>query len=135
MLDVDVRIKVIELRAKGKSIAKIADELSVAKQTVVDICKDSKEEVASLYAIQLERLYETEKVTTTERIKTLSALAAKLKKEIDERSLSDVPTEKLVDLYLKTLSSLDEAKVEPTFKSSKELQYAKEEKEAIARLL
>lgn len=135
MIEVDVRLKIIELRAKGKSIAKVAEELGIAKQTVVDICKDNKEEVASLYAVQLEQLYESERITATERIKALSTLASRIRKELEGRELTDIPTDKLIDLYLKTLSAVDEAVIEPTFKSSQELKEAKLERDTIAALL
>lgn len=135
MIEVDVKLKIVELRAKGLSIAKVAEELGIAKQTVVDVCKDNKEEVASLYAVQLEQLYESERITATERIKALSTLASKIRAELESRELSDVPTDKLVDLYLKTLSAVDGAVIEPTFKSTQELKEAKIERDTIAALI
>lgn len=135
MIEVDVKLKIVELRAKGLSIAKVAEELGIAKQTVVDVCKDNKEEVASLYAVQLEQLYESERITATERIKALSTLVSKIRAELESRELSDVPTDKLVDLYLKTLSAVDGAVIEPTFKSTQELKEAKIERDTIAALI
>lgn len=135
MIQVEAKLKIVELRAKGTSIAKIAKELGVAKQTVVDVCKDSREEVAALYAVQLDSLYESERITATERIKYLATLVSKLRKELDERELSSIPTEKLVDLYLKSLAALDEAVIEPKLKSTSEQKEEREAREAIARLL
>ena len=135
MIQVEAKLKIVELRAKGTSIAKIAKELGVAKQTVVDVCKDSREEVAALYAVQLDSLYESERITATERIKALSAIFSKMRKELEKRDLAEVPTEKLVDLYLKSLAALDGAVIEPNFKSSSEQKEEREAREAIARLL
>ena len=56
MVDTEKKLQIVELRAAGKSIAKIAETVGVAKQTVVDVCKDMQEEVAALHAIQLEAL-------------------------------------------------------------------------------
>ena len=59
----------------------------------------------------------------------------KLQEELDSRSLADVPTEKLVDLFLRTQKELEEAKVEPIFKSSQEQAEEKEARTALQSLL
>lgn len=135
MIEINSRLKIVELRAQGYSLKKIADKLGIAKQTVVDTVKEMKEEVASLQAIQLDALYEAEKITTEARIKNLSTLLRKIKKEIDSRDFSDVPTDKLVDLYIKTASTLEGLMVEPSFKSSQELSEERQAKEALAVLI
>ena len=66
MIDTQTKLRIVELRAGGKSMAKIAEEVGVAKQTVVDVCNDMKEEIASLHAMQLEALYEEQKISTEE---------------------------------------------------------------------
>lgn len=135
MIEIKSKLSIVELRAQGYSIKKIADKLGVSKQTVVDTIKEMKDEVASLQAVQLDALYEAEKITTEARIKNLSTLLKKIKKEVDSRDFSDVPTDKLVDLYIKTASTLEALMVEPDFKSSEERQEDKEMKEALARLV
>lgn len=135
MIEIKSKLSIVELRAQGYSIKKIADKLGVSKQTVVDTIKEMKDEVASLQAVQLDALYEAEKITTEARIKNLSTLLKKIKKEVDSRDFSDVPTDKLVDLYIKTASTLEALMVEPDFKSSEEIQEDKEMKEALARLV
>ena len=135
MIEIKSKLSIVELRAQGYSIKKIADKLGVSKQTVVDTIKEMKDEVASLQAVQLDALYEAEKITTEARIKNLSTLLRKIKKEIDSRDFSDVPTDKLVDLYIKTASTLEALMVVPDFKSSEEIQEDKEMKEALARLV
>lgn len=134
MIDSDKKIKIIELRSRGKSIASIAKEVKVAKQTVVDVCKDMKEEIASLYAIQLDELYEKERIGAEERIRNLSGLLAKIKKEVDSRTLEDVPTEKLVDMYIKTASALEGVIITPIFKSSQEQEEERAEREILQTL-
>lgn len=135
MIEIKSKLSIVELRAQGYSIKKIADKLGISKQTVVDTIKELKDEVASLQAVQLDALYEAEKITTEARIKNLSTLLKKIKKEVDSRDFSDVPTDKLVDLYIKTASTLEALMVEPDFKSSEEIQEDKEMKEALARLV
>lgn len=55
--------------------------------------------------------------------------------ELESRSLAEIPTEKLIDLILRTQKELEEAKVEPIFKSSQEQAEEKEAREALKSLL
>lgn len=135
MIDTETKLKIVELRSKDKSIQSIAKELKLAKQTVVDVCKDMNDEIATLRAVQLEALYESEKLSTEARIRNLSSVLSRIREELDSRSLADVPTEKLVDLYLKTSSQLDGAIVEPVFKSSKEQEEERRAREALDSLM
>lgn len=111
------------------SIAKIAAATQMAKSTVVDILAENKEEVSTLQAIELDALYDAQRITATERIKRLAEVQAKIKAEVDKRNLQDVPTEKLIDLYLKTSTALDGAIIEPRILSSKQVEEAKQERE------
>lgn len=135
MIDTQTKLKIVELRAGGKSMAKIAEEVGVAKQTVVDVCNDMREEIASLHAMQLEALYEEQKISTEERIRALSSVMGKIRQELESRSLVDVPTEKLVELFLKTSSTLEGSIVEPRFQSTDEQKADKEAREALNKLL
>lgn len=134
MVDTEKKLQIVELRAAGKSIAKIAETVGVAKQTVVDVCKDMQEEVAALHAIQLEALYEEQKISSEERIRNLSNVLAKIKEELENRNLTEVPTEKLVELYLKTTSTLEGSIIEPRFQSTKEQKTEKEAREILEKL-
>lgn len=135
MVDLEKKQQIVALRAAGKSISKIAEAVGVAKQTVVDVCKDMREEVASLHAMQLEALYEEQKISTEERIRALSSVMGKIRQELESRSLVDVPTEKLVELFLKTSSTLEGSIVEPRFQSTDEQKADKEAREALNKLL
>ncbi len=135
MIAQETKLKIVDLRAEGKSIQKIASELGIAKQTVVDVTKELREEVASLKALRLDALYEAESLSVEERVKRLSSLLGKLRAELESRSLADIPTEKLIDLILRTQKELEEAKVEPIFKSSQEQTEEKEAREALNSLL
>ena len=101
-----IKLRVIELRAEGLSYANIAKEVNIAKQTAVDICKENIDEVDTLQAIEMEALIDASKVNQRGRIEQLSELHSKLREEIAKRDLSEVPTDKLIKLYLNTSQTL-----------------------------
>lgn len=134
MIDRATENKIIELRAMGRSYASIASEVKVSKQTALDTCKKYKEQIATLQALELEELYETQRITSTERITALASLMQRVRAEIDSRDLSTIPTEKLIELYLKQASALKEEIIEPNFKSSEEQNRERQEREYLNRL-
>lgn len=129
MTDRDTENRIIELRARGKSYSTIASEVKVGKQTAIDVCKKYKEQIATLKALELEQLYEKQRITSTERITAIASLMQRVREEIDSRDLSQVPTEKLIDLYLKQASALKEEIIEPNFQSSEEQSRDRQERE------
>ena len=58
METLETKNKFIELRAKGYSFDKIAKELGIAKQTLIDWSKELKNQIANLKAFELEVLQE-----------------------------------------------------------------------------
>lgn len=129
-----VKERFIELRAKGYSYDKIAKELGKAKQTLIDWNKDLQEEINNLRAVELEALQEKYYLLKENRIKTFGGMLNKLLTEVENRDLSDIPTDKLLELALKYDNKLQEEIVEPIFKSSQELQDEVEDREMIDSL-
>lgn len=121
----------IELRAKGYSYDRIAKELGKAKQTLIDWGRELQEEIANLKALELEALYEQYYLLKESRLKNFGEMLIKIKKELDTRDLSDVPTDKLLELLLKYNTLVKEEYVEPHFRTSQEI----EEEQAERRLL
>lgn len=134
MTDRDTENRIIELRARGKSYSTIASELKIGKQTALDVCKKYKEQIATLQALELEQLYEEQRITSQERITAIASLMHRVREEIDRRDLTQVPTEKLIDLYLKQVSTLKEEIIEPNFQSSEEQARDRQEREYLDRL-
>lgn len=116
-----IKERFIELRAQGWSFDKIAKELGKAKQTLIDWSKELQEEIANLKALELEALYEKYYLLKETRLQTFGEMLSKIKKEIEDRELSDVSTEKLLELYLKYNTQVGDEIVEPVFKSSEEI--------------
>ena len=115
METIEQKEKFIELRAKGYSFDKIAKELGRAKQTLIDWSKELEEEIANHKALELEALYEKYYLHKETRLQTFGELLGKIKKEIEKRNLSDVSTEKLLELYLKYQAQAKEEVTDPVF--------------------
>ena len=131
METVETKERFIELRAKGWSFDRIAKELGRAKQTLIDWSKDLQEEIANRKALELDALYETYYLQRESRLQTFGAMLTKIKEEVMSRDLSDVPTDKLLDLFLKYNNQIREEIVEPIYKSSQELTEEKEDRKLL----
>lgn len=134
MINLDQKEKFIELRAKGWSFDRIAKELGRAKQTLIDWSKELQEEIANRKALELDALYETYYLQRESRLQMFGAMLTKIKEEVEGRDLSDVATDKLLELFLKYNSQVKEEIVEPIYKSSQELTEEKEDRELLDAL-
>jgi len=117
--------KFIQLRAKGYSFDKIAKKLQMSKQTLIDWNKELEEEISNFKAMELELLYEKYYLTREQRLQTFGQMLSRLKDEIDIRELSEIPTDKLLDLWLKYNEKVKEELIEPKFLDSNEMERKK----------
>ncbi len=117
--------KFIQLRAKGYSFDKIAKKLKMSKQTLINWNKELEEEISNFKAMELELLYEKYYLTREQRLQTFGQMLSRLKDEIDIRNLSEIPTEKLLDLWLKYNDKVKEELIEPKFQDSNEMEQKK----------
>lgn len=131
---IDTKQRFIELRAKGWSFDKIAKELGKAKQTLIDWSKDFQDEVANLKAMELEAIYESYYLLKENRLETFGGLLNKIKDEVLSRDLTDVPTDKLLDLFLKYNTQIKEEIIEPTYKTSLEITEERIDKQLLEEL-
>jgi Mg/Co/Ni transporter MgtE len=131
---VDTKQRFIELRAQGWSFDKIAKELGKAKQTLIDWSKDLQDEIANLKALELETLYESYYLLKENRIQTFGGLLNKMKDEVLSRNLSEVPTDKLLELLLKYNTQIKEEIIEPIYKTSTEIAEERMDKELLEDL-
>lgn len=107
MKDTDKQKKFIELRGKNWSFNKIAKEIKVSKSTLIKWDKEFTYEIANIHQMELEALYEEFKMTKEQRLEYLGKLQKKLIKELEKRDLTDVKTDKLLDMLLKTNDKLE----------------------------
>jgi IS30 family transposase len=131
---IEIKERFIELRAKSWSFDKIAKELGKAKQTLIDWSKELQDEIANRKALELEALYESYYLMKENRLQTFGDMLTKIKEEIERRDLSDVPTDKLLELLLKYDSQVKDEIVEPIYKSSVEIREERLDRELMEEL-
>lgn len=119
-LNNQTKLQIISLRAEGLSYARIAEETKVSKQTAVDVVGESQDQVATLQAIQMEALFEAQRVNLRGRVEQLSALQRRLLEEIERRDLSELSTDKLITLYLNTTKNLKEEVFTPKMETTRQ---------------
>ncbi len=106
MKDASQRDKFIDLRAKGWSYQKIADEIGVSKQTLINWSKQYQIEINNLKAIEHDALQTKFCMATSARIELLGGLLQRVREELDTRDLSQLSAEKLFDMTLKLCNAL-----------------------------
>jgi DNA-binding XRE family transcriptional regulator len=134
MKTTDTRFRFIELRAQGLSFDRIAKELGASKQTLIDWSKELQEEIANRKALELERLYEAAGLAKESRIRALGGMLNKIEQELASRDLAEVPTEKLLQAWLQFSKQLEEERIDPLFRSSRELEEDKTDRELLEQL-
>jgi hypothetical protein len=130
----ETKERFIELRAKGWSFDKIAKELGKAKQTLIDWSKDLQDEIANRKALELEALYENYYLLKEAKIKKYGAILSKITDELESRDFNNVPTGRLLELYLLYFERLSQEVVEPNFKSSQEIKEERQDRALLDEL-
>lgn len=130
----ETKEKFIELRAKGWSFDKISKEIGKAKQTLIDWSKELQDEIANRKALELETLYEKYFLLKEAKIKKYGAILSKITNELESRDFSNVPTGRLLELYLLYFERLSQEVVEPSFKSSQDIKEERQDRNLLEEL-
>jgi hypothetical protein len=126
--------KFIELRAQGWSFDKIAGELRKSKMCLLSWNKTFREEIAGMRALELEKLYESYGLLAGHRITNLGKILSAIRTELHERELDDIPTDKLLELFLKVSDRARGELLELRFKTESEIEEAKRDRESLEKL-
>ncbi len=102
MKSIEEKQKFVELRAKGLSFERIAEELKVSKPTLIKWSEELLHEVKEAQFYELENLLENYKLMRKQRFelycKLLSSALAELESRAAAGKLQEVPTEKLLSM-------------------------------------
>ena len=91
----------IKLRAHGLSYDKIIKEMGKAKSTLLKWGRELQEEISTARSIELESMYEEYGLLIEQRLRYHGQTLQRMRVEIDGRDFTEVPTPRLVELYLK----------------------------------
>jgi uncharacterized small protein (DUF1192 family) len=117
----EVKAKFIEMRAKGFSIRATAKELKLSPQTLSNWQAELEQEIARLKAIELEALYESYHLLKEQRVRLLGDQIQNIQDELKKRDLSEVSTDKLLDILLKYMDEAGKEYVDPKPLSDEEI--------------
>ncbi|MFV5318883.1 hypothetical protein COL65_20310 [Priestia aryabhattai] len=96
----------IELRAKEVPYEEIVKKLGVSKPTLIKWGRELETEISNHRALELELLQDKYYVSKTKRIQVYGEQLERLYNELLKRDLSEISTEKLYDMTMKTVASL-----------------------------
>ncbi len=97
----------IELRARGNSFDTIARQLEVSKGTLINWSRDLEDEIQNYSALELDILKEKYLISKKHQIQSYGEQLAVVRKELSNRDLSDVKTEKLIEAEIKLLEAIN----------------------------
>ena len=102
VIEGEMRINFIQLRSEGLSVEDIAEELNVSQGYIIELIETIKPDVLSNYkTLALDKIQLDNYVTKGKRIEVFGEQFKALKEELLKRDLKNVPTEKLLTLFLK----------------------------------
>lgn len=113
MKDQETKLAFIKARAEGKSYSTIQKELGIAKATCTSWEQSLKADIEAMKRAQTEELYTAYNMKREARIKALGEIVKGLDTAIADKSLEELPLDKLLELRLKYGDKLREEYLEP----------------------
>ncbi|HSU55381.1 MAG TPA: hypothetical protein VLT36_15100 [Candidatus Dormibacteraeota bacterium] len=86
----------IDLRAQGWPFARIATELNVSKPTLINWSRLHQHRIRNLHALEMEALAEHHKLSRRHCLESLAEDERRLRDELANRDLKDIPTARLL---------------------------------------
>ncbi len=104
----DKKERFIELRIKGETFESIAKELEVSKQTLINWSKEHEvnQTITTARLMKFQNILKVQELNREAQIEYYSKLINKCKEELFKRDLSEVATDKLLNLILKASEEL-----------------------------
>lgn len=121
MKTTDKKAEFIELRAKGLSYSKIAEQLHISKSTCSSWEQELKAQIQEHKEARLTELYTLYGMEKESRIERVGTALAEIDKALATKDLAELPADTLLKLKLKYEAELRKEYAEPTGQSFKEL--------------
>lgn len=119
----DEKQQFVELRAKGYSYQKIANQIGVSEPTLISWSQkeQTSRDIHNLRTLHMDELQEKYAMTKRHRIAVFGEVLSRAKTELDKRDLSEMPTDKLVNMMIKLSHTLRQDESELQLKGEPEL--------------
>jgi len=117
----DKKADFIELRAKGLSYAKVAEQLHISKSTCSSWEQELKAQIQERKEARLTELYTLYGMEKESRIERVGTALAEIDKALATKDLSELPADTLLKLKLKYEQELKAEYSEPTGQAFTEL--------------
>lgn len=121
MKTTDKKVDFIELRAKGLSYAKVAEQLHISKSTCSSWEQELKAQIQERKEARLTELYTLYGMEKESRIERVGTALAEIDKALATKDLSELPADTLLKLKLKYEQELKAEYSEPTGQAFTEL--------------
>ena len=108
MKDTDKQLQFVELRAKGESFSKIAEELHIAKSTAIEWAGKYEAAISDLQRERLEELYTLYGMAKEARIARMGGMLQRINEALESKDLSELPADKLLQMKLQYERALKE---------------------------
>lgn len=92
------KMKFVELRAKGLSFDKIAQELQISKPTLIKWGEELKKEIANCKYFEFESILAEFSIAKRHRLESFSMILHKALTELKERSFKEVSAKDLMNI-------------------------------------
>lgn len=110
----DDKQQFVELRARGYSFSKIAEELGISKPTLISWSQEEQtnKDIQNQRTLAIDELQEKYIMTKRHRIAVFGEVLNRAKAELDGRDLSTLSTDKLITLVIKLSDTLKQDETE-----------------------
>ena len=131
MKDQETVQKFIELRSRGVSFARIAEQLGVAKSTLILWSREHQHLIQNLRTIEWEEFVDNTLVSKQERLKAIAEQLRRLDAELAHRDLASIPTPRLQTMAEQLRRRLDRECGSTIFSAGVELNRDDETRQAV----
>ena len=116
----DKRAEFIELRAKGLSYAKIADQLHISKSTCSSWSKEHEAEITERREARIDELNSLYALDKASRLERLGKIRQKIDTALEEKDLAELPADVLLKYKLKVEEQLQTEYSDPSGEAFKD---------------
>jgi hypothetical protein len=126
----ETRDKFIEMRAEARTLAKIAKELVISRNTATKWDRDLQDDIKAASAFNTEEMMEKYRMTKKKRIEMYGEKLLAMEDELSRRDFADISTPKLCEMIIKYSKALEAEIDKPKFLTDDDIKEKRKTREA-----